>query len=139
MRSIGLAVAVVLLAGAVVPTQAAAAGPLDGNWNIAHRAYTPSSDRDPVAQFIMNMGNGIQIQNNQVTPNNGNNWGFTVAVVFDPSNPRNVDFSMNNRRLVLHAIYRIDGNVLTIAMSFDRRRPTTFDDTVNNLVIILAH
>ena|ERR1700724_368047 len=140
MRSIGLAFAVLLISGGMATTQAASAGPLDGVYTIAHRAYTPSSAKDPIASYIMNMSYLIKIKNNQVflLNNDGSDPGngSIATCVFDSQNSQNVDFQYNGGSL--HAIYGLDGDVVTIALSFDSNRPTTLDDSNNNLLLVMT-
>ncbi|HEV3258418.1 MAG TPA: hypothetical protein VG013_16175 [Gemmataceae bacterium] len=138
MRSIGLAFAVLLVSGSVAPTQAATPGPLDGNWFIAHRAYTPSDARDPIAQGIIALGYGIKIQNGTVTATDAGAPNYSIAIAFDQSNPQAVDFVVGGGQLVVHGIYRIEENVLSIAVGFGSARPTTFDDTTNQMLVVMT-
>jgi hypothetical protein len=135
MRWIGLALAALVVAGSARPALAATPGPLDGEWNIVQRAYTPTSTNSSLASSVTSLGWDVVVSNGQITCQDSGGNSFSILVTVSG---QNVDFGYVGTQYDLPGIYKIDGNVITIALSFTSTRPTGYDDTTNYMVIVLT-
>jgi uncharacterized protein (TIGR03067 family) len=59
-------------------------------------------------------------------------------IKLDPStSPKNIDLTLSGGDKVLRGIYKLEDNVLSIAVSCTDDRPTTFDNRTKQVLLVL--
>jgi hypothetical protein len=136
MRWTGFVAALVVIGGLAAPSQAQSpTAPIDGNWGICQKLYTPSSSTQYIGAIVDSLGFGVNFNNGVVTATDAGNT-FTLNLALGNGAAQNADFSYGG--YTMPGIYQVQGNVLTFVLSFDGSRPTSFTNTSNYLLVVLA-
>jgi uncharacterized protein (TIGR03067 family) len=144
MRVPGLVFAAVILSGGVVCAQAG--GPagdfkqFKGSWNVAHRGYTPSPKTNEAAALLTKLGTHVVFTDGNLAPDDGGKSGYYLTVQLNPgSRPKGIDLTVPGEQgRVLHGIYTLDGQILTLAFGTGDDRPQGFRPADDRIVIILV-
>jgi uncharacterized protein (TIGR03067 family) len=143
MRVIKFALLAALLSGGAALAQGPGAAPqvkkLDGRWLVVHRNYLPSPATDPVGKLLTNLGYAVEIRDGKLLARDPGKSDVYLLVTFDPTaTPKAVDLKVPDKKDgVLLGIYRLDGDILTLAVGTGKSRPTTFSDPAHQVQLIL--
>ncbi len=125
-------------APAQAPDDGAVPKNLEGRWIVAHRYYTPSDVTNPVGDLLTSLGSILDLKKEKLSACDPAKKGVYLTVKFEPGKtPPAVDLKAPGQEQVLRGIYRLDGDVLRIAVGTGKRRPRTFDDPSRDVQLIM--
>jgi uncharacterized protein (TIGR03067 family) len=112
---------------------------LEGQWLVAHRAYTPSKANAAVTKILMDLGTKVEIQDGKISAGDADKDGYHLDADFDPtSKPKNLDLTVpGEKKRVLLGIYFLEDDVLSIAVGTKDVRPKSFAITNDRVLLIL--
>jgi uncharacterized protein (TIGR03067 family) len=142
MRLIRYVVAVALLGCGVASAQTvdvpAEMKKLERKWVLAHAHYTPSKATADVARILTNLGRRVEIRDGRLSASDSDKSDNYLLVDFDPTaNPKTVDLRVPSKKdQVLLGIYRLDDDVLSLAVATQNVRPDSFRGPEDQIVLI---
>lgn len=143
MRRIRFAFLVALLSGSAVSARAddSAAGPQtpEGRWLIAHRYYTPSEITAGVGKVLTDLGHEVEIKNGKLSACDSAKAGVYLLIDFQPNTtPKSVNLTIPGKKnTVLLGIYRLEGKILSIAVATGNKRPDSFTNPRDQVLLVL--
>jgi hypothetical protein len=111
----------------------------EGRWLVVHRVYTPSEITANVGKLLADLGNEVEIKNGRMSACNSAKAGFYLLVDFRPkTTPKAVDLKVpgQNERVLL-GIYRMEGDVMSLAISAVNKRPDRFTNPRDQVLLVL--
>jgi uncharacterized protein (TIGR03067 family) len=112
---------------------------LEQKWILAHSHYTPSKATADVAKILASLGRRVEIKDGRLSAFDSERNDNYLLVNFDPTaNPKTVDLRVPSRKdQVLLGIYRLDDDVLSLAVATRHSRPESFRAPEDQIVLIL--
>ena len=137
MRFWTAALATALVMGGTV--NAGVPSDLEGKWFVVQRVYTPSNANAEAAQAFLNLGNKVEFKGSKlVSLATSKVPPYLTVKASGSGSPANINFTVPTTRQTLKGIYRIEGNVLSIAVDAIGGRPSTFTGSDKQLLLILT-
>ncbi len=111
----------------------------EGRWFVAHRSYTPSDTTAALGKVLTDLGHDVEIKNGKISACDPSKAGIYLLVDFRPgTTPKSVDLKVpSNKDKVLRGIYRLDGDVLSLAVSAKNKRPDKFSNSQDHVLLVL--
>ncbi|HLJ94737.1 MAG TPA: hypothetical protein VKU02_16235 [Gemmataceae bacterium] len=143
MRMIKLALLTTLLCNApgMIRADGTSTGPQtpEGRWYVAHRSFTPSNTTAAIGKVLTDLGHDVEIKNGKISACDPSKAGIYLLAEFRPNTtPKSVDLKVpSNKDKPLKGIYRLDGDVLSLAVSAKNKRPDTFNNAQDQVLLVL--
>lgn len=111
----------------------------DGRWIVAHRYYTPSKTTDAVGKLLTDLGREVEIKNGKLSASDPTKAGLYFLVDFlSNTTPKSVNLKVPGKReTLLLGIYRVEGDVMSLAIGAGNKRPETFTKPQEQVMLVL--
>jgi uncharacterized protein (TIGR03067 family) len=133
---------VALLSGSAAPAWAADSAELkkiEGRWLVAHRYYKPSKVNTVVGKLLTELGHEVEIKDGKLSACDPKKAGQYLLLEIDPAaRPKAIDLKVPDKKdQVLLGIYRLEDDVLSVAVGAGGQRPKAFMNPNGQVLLVL--